>query len=219
LLAGFPGVDRLIERGSEPPDPETYDAVLPMESLPALFRTTVDTVPPVGVPLAVPAEARRRWDRRLADLPGPRVGLCWAGNRASGFDHKRSSRLADLEPILSVPGVSFVSLQKEGGETDPRVVDLGRELADFADTAAVISKLDLVISVETSVAHLAGAMARPVWILLAANPAWRWLMGRSDSPWYPTARLFRCGHGEPWLALARRAAAELRTCLAGAPTR
>jgi tetratricopeptide (TPR) repeat protein len=212
LLTGHPGIDRLVERRSEPPPEGDYDAHVPLESLPNLLNTTVDRVPPVGQPLKAPLEAIERWSKVMAAIPGPRVGLCWAGNRASGFDHRRSCRLSDLVELLDVSGISFVSLQKiDGfGETHGRLTVLPAELEDFADTAAVIVNLDLVISVETSVAHLAGAMNHPLWILLAQNPAWRWLEDREDTPWYPNARLYRRKAHDSWSDLARRVARELR---------
>jgi len=209
LLEGFPGIDQLAERGAAPPSID-YEAYLPLESLPAVFGTTVDKIPAVDPVLRPPSSAQQYWSERLRHLRSPRIGVCWSGNRASGFDHKRSCALADIAPILGLAGCSFVSLQKEAMEADPRLFETGSELRTFADTAGIIANLDLVITVETSVAHLAGAMGRPVWILLAPNPAWRWLTDRTDSPWYPSARLFRRGREESWRELAERAASELR---------
>lgn len=212
LLDGYPGADRVIERGPVPPDPSTYDLYFPMESLPALFGTRVEAVPPPTPHVRPPRDLQESWNRRLSSLRRPRIGLCWAGNPGSGFDQKRSCRLQDLEPILELDTISFVSLQKAPAQSiqRPGLLALGEELRDFADTAAAISELDLVISVETSVAHLAGAMGAPLWILLGPNPAWRWLRNREDTPWYPGARLVRRAPDEPWIAVAERVAADLR---------
>lgn len=216
LLSGYPGIDRLIERGPAPPDPSTYDLFVPLESLPAVFGTTVDRVPPPEPPLQAPGDLAGLWKRRLGGT-GLKVGLVWAGNPASGFDRSRSCRLSDLEPILSIPGISFVSLQKGQAEDEigrlesaASILATGRDLVDFADTAAAIANLDLVISVETSVAHLVGIMQRPLWVLLAPNTAWRWLRHRTDTPWYPTARLFRRHEKETWRDCATAVAAALR---------
>lgn len=212
LLDGYPGADSVIERGPVPPPEGSYDLYFPMESLPALFATTVDAVPPPTPHLLPSRELKNAWARRLTSARRPRVGLCWAGNPGSGFDQKRSCRLADLEPILAIESISFLSLQKSPVEfvDRPGLLAIGEEFEDFADTAAAISELDLVVSVETSVAHLAGAMGSPLWILLGPNPAWRWLRDRGDTPWYPGARLLRRAPGESWLAVTRRIAVDLR---------
>jgi len=153
---------------------------------------------------------------------GFRVGLVWRGAPGLKNDHNRSlSGLSALAPLWSVPEVSFVSLQKGAGEAeaesaDPRtqITALGGRLGDFADTAAVVDQLDLVITVDTAVAHLAGALAKATWVLLPAEGTdWRWLRDREDSPWYPTMRLFRQAPGESWsdvIARMARALAEIR---------
>jgi ADP-heptose:LPS heptosyltransferase len=127
-----------------------------------------------------------------------KVGLAWAGNPTHGNDRNRSLSLANLCPLAQVSGVRFFSLQKGEAATEARtpppgmeLVDWMQDMKDFADTAALIANLDLVIAVDTAVAHLAGALATPVWTLLPFNPDWRWLLEREDSPWYPTMRLFR----------------------------
>ncbi len=211
LLEGYPGIDQVIERGAVPPVEAGYDAYLPMESLPGLFATTVETIPPPTPYIRPPAALKAAWVRRLADCHRPRIGLCWAGNPGSGFDQKRSCRLSDLQPILAVEGLSFVSLQKAPEPIlAPGLLSVGDQFVDFADTAAAISELDLVISVETSVAHLAGAMGQALWILLAPNPAWRWLRDREDTPWYPGARLIRRKPDESWSDVTRKVADDLR---------
>ena len=153
----------------------------------------------------------------LAPVDGVSVGLVWAGNLDNPREKDRSIRPEALGPILDVPGVSFVSLQKRqanSGEIPAGMLDIAEEFRDFADTAAVIENLDLVITVDTAVAHLAGAMGKPVWIMLPFVPDWRWMLDREDSPWYPTARLFRQGRAREWGPVIRRVANEL-TALAG----
>jgi hypothetical protein len=145
-----------------------------------------------------------------------RVGLVWAGSPDHRANSVRSASLADFAPLGQLPGVRFFSLQKgePGAEarTPPRglnLTDLGPELSDFADTAAIVSLLDLVITVDTSVGHLAGALGRPTWILPWATHDWRWLLGRDDTPWYPTVRLFRQERPGTWRLTIKRVAAAL----------
>jgi hypothetical protein len=167
-------------------------------SLPLAFGTTLQTVPADVPYLRAPAERVERWSGRLPEGKTLRVGLAWSGNPTHVNDRNRSIPLARLSALLSDPRLAVVGLQREVGDDDrraledyPDVLRLGPEFADFADTAAVVSLLDLVISVDTSVAHLAGAMGKPVWILLPFNGDWRWMLEGEQSPWYPTARLFR----------------------------
>jgi Tfp pilus assembly protein PilF len=212
LLKTYPPADELRERAATPPPRDGYDAHVSLEDLPALFGTTPESIPPPDPPLQPEGAMVAAWRKRLSSIGRPRVGLCWAGNPASAYDRTRSCRLGDLAAILAVPGLSFVSLQKgsEPPEAARNLVSLAADLDDFADTAAAIANLDLVISVETSVAHLAGAMHRPVWILLAANPAWRWPRTGQSTAWYPSAELLRLERAQPWSALAATVAARLR---------
>jgi ADP-heptose:LPS heptosyltransferase len=191
-------------------------------SLPLAFGTTLQTIPPPA--RVTPAPDRvADWRRRLAALPGPRVGLVWAGSSLKHFpegraaDRRRSITLGHFAPLAAIQGVSFVSLQK--GDTARQaaapppgmaVLDVTDELDDFADTAALVAALDLVISVDTAVAHLAGTLDRPVWILTQFDADWRWLSGRADSPWYPTARLFRQPAPGDWHAVIDAVVAALR---------
>jgi hypothetical protein len=144
-----------------------------------------------------------------------KVGLAWAGNPKHVKDRERSIRLRDLLPLLDIDA-TFVSLQKEVRPGDIEtlrrcdVVQFGDELGDFSGTAALVSQLDLVISVDTSVAHLAGALGKPVWILLTYAPDWRWLLDRDDSPWYPSARLFRQCERREWGSVVLRVREALR---------
>jgi hypothetical protein len=145
-----------------------------------------------------------KWRKRLGPRQAPRVGIAWAGSAVHTNNRQRSIALERIAQILPVPGIEFVSIQKERSEADAGILaklgilPLGEELDDFADTAAVISLLDLVVSVDTSVVHLAGALGHPVWILVPFAPDFRWLLAREDSPWYPTVRLFRQSQLGDW---------------------
>ena len=164
-------------------------------SLPHLLGTTLDTVPAKVPYLSAQQADMGRWAEKVRADDGVRkVGLVWAGNPGHTNDRLRSIPLELVKPLSAVPRVTFYSLQKGAAFAEVEewgMTDFTAELNDFADTAAVIANLDLVIAVDTSVAHLAGALGKPVWILLSHVPDWRWLLNRDDSPWYPTARLFR----------------------------
>jgi hypothetical protein len=196
LLSGLSGVFRLLKSSEPLPD---FDLHCPLGSLPLAFRTRLESIPSEDY-LPQPAEAlTQAWESRLHRL-GPRgklrVGLAWSGNPSHWDDANRSLPLQKLSPLLDLD-VAFISLQKDPRPHDKAqlektdIVDLTAEITDFADTAALMSCLDLVITVDTSVAHLASALGRPTWILLPQRPDWRWLLGRDDSPWYSSVRLFR----------------------------
>ena len=195
LCSRMDGVDRVVT--SHEPLPE-FDLHVPLLSLPFLFGTTLETVP-ARVPYLRPApEHIAHWRETLADKPGLRVGIAWQGTPTGGADRGRSLGLERFLPIARMPGVRLFSLQKGHGHEQLRdlsegvgIVDLGSRCATFDDTAGVMANLDLVITSDTSVAHLAGALGRPVWVALKRSPDWRWLLERADSPWYPTMRLFR----------------------------
>jgi hypothetical protein len=218
LLAGIDGVDALLTRGPSPP-PADYDLHVPLESLPHVFETTIDSVPPCGPPLRIGSSLRAEWRGELARLSGVRIGVVWAGNPASGLDRSRSCTLADLHPLASLEGIAWVSLQKDVA-VDARaqdgfgapILDLGTRFRDFADTAAAIAELDGVVAVETSVAHLAGLLDKPTFVLLSRWPAWRWLLERSDTPWYRSMTLFRQRDAGDWSAPVR----ELRDAISRA---
>ena len=197
LLTGFPGVDALVARDDPLP---AYDLYCHLMSLPDRLR--LPDPMPIPIPyLTPPAEAVAAWAARLAGLPGRRVGLVWAGNPGFAADHLRSIPLADLQGLGAVPGVNFVSLQKNAAALPGfPVADFTPELHDLADTAALIGALDLVISVDTAVAHLAGAMGKPVWMPNRYDTCWRWLTQRDDSIWYPSLRLFRQSVPGDWAA-------------------
>jgi tetratricopeptide (TPR) repeat protein len=212
LLSGLEGVSAVIGRG-EPLPP--FDAHCPLMSLPLAFNTTLGTIPAAVPYLHAPEDRIEKWRTRL---PGgtPSVGLAWFGSPTHKNDHNRSVALSRLAPLCADERIQFVSLQRDVRNDDQQVLQgLGRVFApgaalqDFADTAAVISLLDLVISVDTGVAHLAGALGKPVWLMLPFNGEWRWLADRDDSPWYPTARLFRQPKDDDWEDVVARIRQEL----------
>jgi Flp pilus assembly protein TadD len=196
----------VVEKDAPLPD---FDAHAPLMSLPHLLGTTLATIPWPGAYLRVEGGALATWQARLAHLPRPRIGLAWAGNPGHGNDHNRSMPAERLAPLVAAGGASFVSLQVGAGAgvaafAAGAVFDAAPHLADFAETAAAIAALDRVISVDTAVAHLAGALAAPCWLLLPHAPEWRWLCDRDDSPWYPTLRLFRQRRPGDWDGLVAR---------------
>jgi hypothetical protein len=207
LLTGLPGVRVGVEGDIGP----RCDYMSPLLSLPRIFKADLATIPaPVPYIHAAP-ERVTRWQARIPRDGRLNVGLVWAGGRDFAGDRHRTIGLDAMQPLLGDARVRYVSLHTELRDEDgppmaahPEIIHFGEELRDFADTAAAIAQLDLVISVDTAVAHLAGAMARPVWILLPFNPDFRWLLGRDDSPWYPTARLFRQPTAGDWTSVVAR---------------
>jgi tetratricopeptide (TPR) repeat protein len=196
LMRGLPGAAQIVTSGGGPLP--AFDLHCPLATLPLAFATRVETIPADIPYLSASASYVDKWRHRLGSAKDLKVGLCWAGNPNLPNDHMRSIDLQFLTVLFSLSEAHFFSLQKDLRDGDaallracPQVVHLGDELASFADTAAVVSLLDVVISADTVVAHLAGAMGAKTWVLLPYVAEWRWLLGRSDSPWYPTARLFR----------------------------
>ena len=190
------GVSCVLESGQPLP---SFEYHCPMLSLPLAFKTAVDSIP-VDVPYLTPAPEQVECWREKLTVPANwlKVGLAWAGNPKHENDRNRSIALSLLGPLCTVKNVQFYSLQKGKAAKEAAnlpaamsIIDWTDELHDFSDTAALIAHLDLVISVDTAVAHLAAGMGKPVWLLLAFRPDWRWLLDRDDSPWYPTMRLFR----------------------------
>jgi ADP-heptose:LPS heptosyltransferase len=186
-----------------------------MMSLPLAFGTTLQNIPSEQRYILADDRLREAWDIRLPPRTKPRIGIVWSGSTKHKNDRNRSIDLSALAPLFSVDA-HWIALQKElrHGNSDllqefHKISFYGDELKDFADTAAVIDLLDLVITVDTSVAHLAGAMGKPVWILLPYNSDWRWLSDRDDSPWYPTARLFRQQILPSWAGVIARVRAAL----------
>lgn len=220
LLGRLPGIAEVVPQDGRTDPLPPFDLHCPMASLPLAFGTTLETIPAAPYITADPA-LTERWRARLP-ADGCRVGLVWTGRATigqsenRGLGRLRSVPLDQLVPLADVPGVHFVSLQKDVvPDAEPAgrlgLIDMMDEVTDFADTAALIGALDLVIAIDTSVAHLAGAMGKPVLLLLCANSCWRWLEDRDDSPWYPSARLFRQanrGEWDPVIARVREALAE-----------
>jgi len=210
LMTSLGGRAQLVPKGGPLP---AFDLHCPLVSLPRAFGTRLETIPTATRYLSAPAQRMTTWQSRLQGQPGPRIGLVWSGNPGHERDRERSIALREFLPLLDALGAeaTFVSLQKDVCADDAvvlktraDVLDCGNALEDFSDTAALISQLDLVISVDTSVAHLAGALGKPVWILLTYFPDWRWLLGRDDSPWYPTTRLFRQDGSRTWEGVIAR---------------
>ena len=216
LMAGLAGVS--IVRGQGDPVPP-FDAFCPLPSLPLAFKTTLETIPADVPYLSVPADRLAKW-RAVLDGPArplgrPRIGLMWTRGAASPQD-RRSLPLRLLLPLLELRDIQFVALQKELPEGEVALFQstgvpgfLGERLADLADTAAIIAMLDLVITIDTSIAHVAGALGKSMWVLLPFSADWRWLRDRSDSPWYPTARLFRQPAPGDWQSVVRQVAEAL----------
>jgi len=207
-LFGALGGGAALVRPDAPLPP--FDLQLPLGSLMRVFRTEVATIP-ANVPyLRADPGLRATWRDRLGGR-GIKVGLTWQGNPAQGSEPHRSIALSLLRPLMEVPDCRFFAIQKEFGREQMAGLpagmldDLGAELGDYADTAAAISELDLVVTTCTSVAHLAGALGKPVWVLLRRVPDWRWLLDREDSPWYPSARLFRQTRAGDWREVVERA--------------
>ena len=219
LLSSLDCDVQIVTRGDDLPP---FDTWIPMLSLPLAFRTTLATIPAAVPYLHADPQQSARWRNRLAALSGRKVGLVWAGSplspqpRALAMDRRRSMTLQQFAPLADVPGLCLISLQKGDAARqrppDGMVLhDWTEELDDFADTAALIDGLELVISVDTSVVHLAGALGKPVWVLNRFDQCWRWLSDRTDSPWYPTARLFRQPAPGDWASVMRDVVAALTT--------
>ncbi len=222
LLATCPGIERLVVTGEATPE---LDLQIPLLSLPRIFATDLGTVPAQVPYLRAPKEPRPDLDAVLGARSDSgrgadtlRVGIVWGGSPSNAADPRRSCPLERFAPLFTVPGVELHSLQfgPRAGDLerlDPRssraITDLGPHLGDFASTAAVVERLDLVVTVDTSMAHLAGALGRPVWNLLASLADWRWLTGRADTPWYPTMRLFRQPTAGDWDGVMAEVAAAL----------
>ena len=204
---------QVVPRGDTLPP---FDMQCSLLGLPLACGTRLATIPSEAPYLHPSAPAVADWNARLPPRTRPRIGLAWSGDPTHQNDHNRSIALADLLPALQGSDATLVSVQREVRPADAAVlqgrndiVHFGEALQDFSDTAALIANLDLVIAVDTSVAHLAGALAKPVWVLLPFIPDWRWLLDRDDSPWYPTARLFRQDDSRRWDGAVARLGAAL----------
>ncbi|MDP6786739.1 MAG: tetratricopeptide repeat-containing glycosyltransferase family protein [Rhodospirillales bacterium] len=209
LLSTVDGIERVVPFFDEPRD---FDLHAPLMSLPFILQTSLDSIPSLIPYIPVPETPAPDVLKKTGEL---RVGLAWAGSPEHTNDARRSCRLADLAPLTEIDGVRLFSLQVGTDELAERpgmgIHDLTAGISDYADTAALIAHLDLVIAVDTSVVHLTGAMGRPVWVLLPHVCDWRWLRRRDDSPWYPTARLFRQALPDDWTACIEEVAGALST--------
>jgi tetratricopeptide (TPR) repeat protein len=204
---------RIITRGEQPGD---FDFHLPLLSLPLHFKTTLDSIPSEAPYFNIDAAQINAWRAKFSNTTNFKCGIVWRGSFTHRRDKDRSITLSSLIPLSQVEGVNFFSLQKEAIRHDeknlfPNLIDLSGDLTDFSETAAALTQMDLVISVDTAIAHLAGSLARPVWTLLPFAPDWRWMQAREDSPWYPTMRLFRQEKRGNWDEAISRLATELAT--------
>jgi tetratricopeptide (TPR) repeat protein len=217
LFATLDGPDEIVARGDALPD---FDLHAPLLSLPRIFKTALDTIPETGPYLAADTARGRKFAATL-DRKRFNVGIVWAGKPTHRNDRNRTAGIAPFIDLLGTPGCDFHSLQIGPRAADIRATgcagllrDHAEAIEDFADTAALVSALDLVISVDTSVCHLAGALGKPCWVVLPYTPDWRWLMDRVDSPWYPSLRLFRQESFGDWVGVFARIAAELEAAAA-----
>lgn len=211
LLTGLPGIEGIVARGDPLPP---FDLHCPLLSLPRVLGTTLETIPRATSYLRADPQRAAAWRARVGQLDGLRVGLVWAGNQTMSGDRRRSIPLERFSELADLQGLSFVSLQKgpAGSQSPPpglTLHDWTEDLHDFGETAALIEALDLVISVDTGVAHLAGALGRPVWLLNRFDRCWRWLLNRDDSPWYPGLRQFRQTQPGDWGRVLQDVRAEL----------
>jgi len=215
LVSSIAGVDRVIGKGEPVAD---FDMHCPLMSLPLAFNTRLETIPAKIGYLSGSSERAASWADWLPKSATPKIGIAWAGNPHHANDRLRSIALPRLMPLLSAAGFQFVSIQKDLRDGDleflrehPPLIHLGDQIVDFSDTAAIMLHLDLVVTVDTAVAHLAGALGRPVWVLLDHTPDWRWMFEREDSPWYPSARLFRQQTAGDWKSVVARAVEALNS--------
>ena len=223
LLAGVSGVAQIVEPGTPLP---RFDYQCPLMSLPFAFKTDLTSIP-ANIPYLTPSlEKSCYWKEKLGERSKPRVGLVWSGGFRSdqpetwAVNRRRNIPLVKFAS-LKHPDIEFYSLQKgQPGESElteltrtnwdgPDIVNFTNELKDFSDTAALIDNLDLIVTVDTSTAHLAGALGKPVWILNRFDSCWRWLVDRTDSPWYPTAKLYRQEKADDWDHVVRQVSADL----------
>jgi tetratricopeptide (TPR) repeat protein len=214
LMSHSFGAAQVLSRGETLPDFDVHCSLL---SLPRAFATRLETISSATPYLRVSPQAVTAWSARLPPRTRPRIGIAWAGRPTHKNDHNRSIALDALLSLLDGVDATWISLQRDVRAADAALLQnrddifhYGEELKTFADTAALVANLDLVISVDTSVAHLAGALAKPVWVLLPFIPDWRWLLDRDASLWYPTARLFRQDGERAWNGVLARVRAALR---------
>ena len=212
LLKNIEGVSQIIAKGDNLPD---FDYQCPLLSLPLAFKTELQTIPPVSQYMTSDSGKVMIWQSKLGKKSKPRIGLVWSGNAKHKNDHNRSLSLSQLLPSLP-PNIEYVCLQKELRDADKELLAqhsqikyFGDALADFTDTAALCELMDVVISVDTSVAHLAGALGKQTWVLLPFGPDWRWLLDREDNPWYPSVKLYRQEKAGDWSGVMEKIKADI----------
>jgi hypothetical protein len=223
LLGSLKGVSQVVVQGEPLPH---FDMFCPMLSLPLALKTTLSSIPAQVPYLTVGDDRRRLWQDRLGVRQRPRIGLVWSGGYRPArpelwsVNERRNIPLAKFAPLQGLDADFYCLQMGEPAESEfaelvargwqgPRIGNLPGAVGDFADSAAIIEQLDLVISVDTAAAHLAGALAKPVWILNRYDACWRWLLDRDDSPWYPTARLYRQGQPGDWDSVMYKVARDL----------
>jgi hypothetical protein len=212
LMETVSGVTEVVTTREALPPSDTH---APLMSLPSIFGTTLETIP-AAIPYLHPRASASSQTKSVETMPKKKVGIAWAGSTAHANDANRSVPPEFLKPVLNLPGIHWHSLQVgdvAGVLAQPdfvgRIADLGSRFGDFHDTAEAIRELDVVIAPDTAVAHLAGALGKTVWVLLPFEAEWRWMIAREDSPWYPTARLFRQSSPGNWKELLERVARQL----------
>ena len=219
LIKDMPCIDKLIEARADRPVEENFDYFCALMDLPAIMGTTLETIP-ADIPYIFADQNKAgQWKTKI-NSPDFKVGIVWAGRTSPGDNIYRACHLNNFAELSKIKGVKVYGLQKDDAanqvlqlEDGVNIENLGEQFADFSDTAAAIENLDLVISVDTAVLHLAGAMGKPAWGLLPLAPDWRWLLDRDDSPWYPTIKLFRQKKHADWKEVFTRIADELRSLL------
>jgi hypothetical protein len=216
LFMGLSCIDRLVGFSQDRKAPLDFDYYTSLLELPHIFGTTVETIP-ANVPYLYADPVKAEYWRSRLNGPEFKIGIVWAGSPQHGNDKNRSCTLEHFLPLTEIHGVRIYSLQKgpatrqlEEFAAQPAINDIATEFEDFTDTAAAVQNLDLVISVDTSVLHLAGAMGKPTWALIPFAAEWRWMLQRNDSPWYPTMKLFRQNKWGDWPGVLDRIAENLR---------
>ncbi len=208
LMRGIPKIAQVVATGDVLPE---FDLHLPLLSLAFIFGTTLDTIPAIATPKINPATAER-WKQLIPDNGKRKIGLCWSGK--SYPDPARSCPAEALQPLCELPGIDWYSLQvTPAGKPAIALQDLTGLIHDFSDSAALVSRMDLIITIDTAVAHLAGVMQKPVWTMLPYAPDWRWMLERSDSPWYPSMKLFRATAADDWAGIIHNLVGVLRANL------
>lgn len=212
LFSRISGIERVVARGESLPE---FDVRYALLSLPLVFQTTLDSIPAQVPYIEADRDAAAAWRKRLAEDAGTKVGIAWSGSATGPLNRRKACPLGEFAPLARIPGIRCYSLQKAPAPANDSaagvpLTDWTGEFRDFADTAALLENLTLVISVDTAIAHLAGAMGKPVWLLLNSEGDWRWLLDRDDSPWYPTLRIFRQRRRGDWAEVLERVTAALR---------